>query len=137
MCAQSGVAPCLSTPRATQRGSRHVRDFFFPFFLKIPQLPLPKPEKKKRDGCQNSLSSPNVQTAAISSFHPSSAEDLMRSQSRVCPDHRFKPQPVAYLSAFIELMKNQSASSLSFSICRSFLSFTCLPANFFASLHRH
>lgn len=67
-------------------------------------------KKKKRDRCQNSFCTPNLQTAAISSLHPSAAENLMRSQSRVCPDHHFLPQPVTYLSSLIEFTRTQSAS---------------------------
>lgn len=65
---------------------------------------------KKKDRFQNSLCSPNLQTAAASSFHSSSAEDLMRSRSRVCPHHHFLPQPVTYLSVLIEATRAQSAS---------------------------
>lgn len=90
MCAQSNVAP-------SQHALCHT-DIF-----KIQR-------GKKRDICQNSLCSPNPQTAAIPPSQPSSAETLMRSQSRVCPDHHFLPQPVTGLSDLIEFTSTQSAS---------------------------
>lgn len=92
VCAHSGVVLSRHAP-TLRRENRDVR---------ISQK-LSRPKKKKKKGG-------NVQTAAVSSFHSFTAEILMRSQSRVCPDHRFLPQPVTYLSTLIEFTGIQSAS---------------------------
>lgn len=111
-CALRGVLPSVSACPVPHRESRDVRIFLI--------LHLCFKKKKRTDvRTQNSSCSPNLQTTAIPSFHPPSAENLMRGQSRVCPDHHFLPQPVTYLSSLIEFTRTQSASfpSLSFVFC--------------------
>lgn len=103
-CALTAELPCLGMPpRYTEKTEMWE-------FLK--NLVDQKKREKSKDRCQDSapLHEPNVQTAAVSSFHPFTAEILMRSLSRVCPDHRFLPQPVTYLSTLIEFTGIQSAS---------------------------
>lgn len=103
VCAHSGVVLSRHAP-TLRRENRDVR---------ISQrLSRPKKGRKEKTDVrtQSPLREPNVQTAAVSSFHSFTAEILMRSQSRVCPDHRFLPQPVTYLSTLIEFTGIQSAS---------------------------
>lgn len=134
MCAHSSAAPSQHAHCHTEK--TETRGFFFFHSVSL------REKKKKTDvRTQNSLNSPNLKTATTSSFHPSPAENLMSSQSRVCPDHHFLPQPLTYLSSLIEFTRTQSAScscSRSVRRCQSLPkkkkhcrdSLTCLPANF-------
>lgn len=107
-CALTAELSCLGMP------PRYAEKTEMWEFLKN----LVDQKKKKKRGrkektdvrTQSPLCEPNVQTAAVSSFHSFTAEILMRSQSRVCPDRRFLPQPVTYLSTLIEFTGIQSAS---------------------------
>lgn len=87
MCTQSSVAPSQHAPWNSEKTETRFL-FFFSFFLIV--RVSAKTKKKKTDvRTQNSLCSPNLQTTAISRFQPSSAKNLMRSQSCVCTDHHF------------------------------------------------
>lgn len=121
-CPLSQHAPCH-----TETAAMWETFFFLKYFVSLPN--------KKKNRFQNSLCSPNLQTASVSSFHSYSAEDLMRSRSRVCPDHHFLPQPVTYLSVLIEATRTQSASRSLLSVlhCQS-LSENCLQTLFYITV---
>lgn len=108
-CALTAELSCLGMP------PRYAEKTEMWEFLKnlVDQKKKKKRGEKRKDRCQNSVSVVRAERADSSRIFLSflhCGDFNEKPISRVCPDHRFLPQPVTYLSTLIEFTGIQSAS---------------------------